>query len=60
MGATAAPGAAAPGAAAGESRYVLPVHSGLKGFDIQSLEHCPDFNERHVLLNGVTRAVPYP
>ena len=25
-----------------------------------SLEHCPDFNERHTLLNGVTRAIAYP
>jgi hypothetical protein len=54
------PNTGAPGAAKGETRYVMPVHSGLKGFDIQSLEHCPDFNERHVLLNGVTKAVAYP
>ena len=38
----------------------MPVHTGLKGFDISTLEHCPDFNERHTLLNGVTRAVAYP
>jgi hypothetical protein len=57
---TGGPNTPAPGAAKGEDRFVLPVHSGLKGFDIQSLEHCPDFNERHVLLNGVTKAVAYP
>merc|ERR1719361_2377541 len=47
-------------AAAADTRYVPHVHTGLKGFDIQSLEHCPDFNERFSLLNGVTRAVAYP
>jgi len=57
---TGGPNTPAPGAAKGEDRFVLPVHSGLKGFDIRSLEHCPDFNERHVLLNGVTKAVAYP
>ena len=57
---TGGPNTPAPGAAKGEPRYVMPVHTGLKGFDIQSLEHCPDFNERHTLLNGVTRAVAYP
>ena len=41
-------------------RYVMPVYSGLKGFDIKSLEHCPDFNERMTLLNGKTKAVSYP
>jgi hypothetical protein len=48
------------GAPAPETRYVPHVHGGLKGFDIQTLEHCPDFNERFSLLNGVTKAVPYP
>ena len=47
-------------AAAPETRYVPHSYPGLKGFDITSLEHCPDFNERFTLLNGVTRAVPYP
>merc|ERR1719174_2296639 len=47
-------------AAAADTRYVPHVHTGLTGFSIQSLEHCPDFNERHSLLNGVTKAVPYP
>ena len=28
--------------------------------DIAGLEHCPDFDERHTLVNGKTRAVPYP
>ena len=45
---------------AGEPRYVMPVHAGLKGFDIHTLEHCPDFNERMTLLNGKTKAVSYP
>merc|ERR1712227_933755 len=54
------PNTPAPGAAKGETRYVLPTHGGLKGFDIQTLEHCPDFNERFTLLNGVTKAVAYP
>jgi hypothetical protein len=31
---TGGPNSAAPGAAKGETRYVMPVHSGLKGFDI--------------------------
>merc|ERR1712178_667308 len=43
-----------------DPRYVMPKHTGLKGFDITSLEHCPDFNERFTLLNGVTKAVAYP
>ena len=30
------------------------------GKDIAGLEHCPDFVERHTLVNGATRAVPYP
>ena len=46
--------------AKGEPRYVMPVHSGLTGFNIGSLEHCPDFNERKTLLNGKTKAVSYP
>ena len=33
-------------AKAPETRYVPYKYSGLKGFDISSLEHCPDFNER--------------
>ena len=28
--------------------------------DIANLEHCPDFDYRFTLLNGKTRAVPYP
>merc|ERR1711990_213899 len=55
---TGGPGTAAPGTAKGqESLYVPYKYPGLKGFDISKLEHCPDFNERHTLLNGVTRAV---
>ena len=30
------------------------------GADIKNLEHCPDFVERWTLVNGATRAVPYP
>jgi hypothetical protein len=48
------------GPPAPETRYVPHTYSGLKGFDMSSLEHCPDFNERMTLLNGVTRAVAYP
>ena len=47
-------------APAPETRFVPHKYTGLKGFDMQSLEHCPDFNERFTLLNGVTRAVAYP
>jgi len=54
------PNTPAPGAAKGEERFVMPVYKGLPGFDINKVEHCPDFNERHTLLNGVTRAVAYP
>jgi hypothetical protein len=32
----------------------------LPNFDGSTLEHCPDFNERFTLVNGTTRAVPYP
>jgi hypothetical protein len=46
--------------AAGEPRYVMPKYAGLKGFNINTLEHCPDFNERMTLLNGKTKAVAYP
>jgi len=53
------PNTPAKGAEA-DPRFVLHKHAGLKGFDIQSLEHCPDFNERFTLLNGVTKAVSYP
>lgn len=28
--------------------------------DLNSLEHCPSFNDRFVLQDGVTRAIPYP
>ena len=55
------PNTAAPGAAkGGEPRYVMPVYKGLPGFNKDTLEHCPDMNERFTLLNGVTRAVAYP
>jgi len=47
-------------AAAKDSRYVPYKYPGLTGFDISSLEHCPDFNERMTLLNGKTKAVAYP
>jgi len=57
---TGGPNTAAPGAAKGEARYVMPVHAGLKGFDINTIQHCPDFNERFTLLDGVTKAVAYP
>ena len=30
------------------------------GADVNSLEHCPDFDERFTLADGKTRAVPYP
>ena len=28
--------------------------------DVQTLEHCPDFNERFTLKDGRTKGVPYP
>lgn len=28
--------------------------------DMRALQHCPDFVERHSLLDGVTAAIPYP
>jgi len=28
--------------------------------DLKALQHCPDFVERHSLLDGVTKAIPYP
>ena len=28
-------------------------------FDPTAYEHCPDFDERHTLVNGRTAAVPY-
>ena len=49
-----------PAEKAPETRYVPHKYSGLKGMDMTSLEHCPDFNERFTLLNGVTKAVAYP
>jgi len=54
------PNTAAPGAGKGETRFVLHNHPGLKGFNINTLEHCPDFNERMTLLDGKTKAVSYP
>ena len=57
---TGGPNTAAPGAKAGDARQVMPVYAGLKGFNISTLEHCPDFNERMTLLNGKTKAVSYP
>lgn len=27
---------------------------------VQTLEHCPDFNERFTLADGRTKGVPYP
>ena len=27
---------------------------------VTRLEHCPDFVERFTLVNGATRAIPYP
>jgi len=54
------PNTAAADAAKGETRYVMPVHPGHKGLDLSTIEHCPDFNERFTLLNGVTKAVAYP
>ena len=27
---------------------------------VQTLQHCPDFNERFTLVDGKTKAVPYP
>ena len=52
--ADAAPAAPAP------TRYVPYAYAGLKGLNIQTIEHCPDFNERMTLLNGKTKAVAYP
>jgi hypothetical protein len=57
---TGGPNTAAPGAKAKDPLAVMPVYAGLKGFNINSLEHCPDFNERMTLLNGKTKAVSYP
>merc|ERR1712054_330801 len=30
------------------------------GSDIKGLEHCPDFDERFTLVDGKTKAIPYP
>jgi len=30
------------------------------GPNVNSLEHCPDFDERFTLTDGKTRAVPFP
>ena len=30
------------------------------GPDVNSLPHCPDFDERFTLTDGKTRAVPFP
>jgi len=30
------------------------------GADVAGLQHCPDFDERFMLTDGKTRAVPYP
>jgi len=46
--------------AAADSRYVPHKYGGLKGVDMHSLEHCPDFNERMTLIDGKTKAVAYP
>jgi hypothetical protein len=32
----------------------------LPNFGVKTLEHCPDFNERYTLVNGTTKAIPYP
>jgi len=40
--------------------YVPFVYPGLPGFDVNKLEHCPDFNERMNLKNGKTKGIPYP
>ena len=51
----------APAAApAAPTRYVPYKYAGLKGVNMSTLEHCPDFNERMTLLNGKTKAVAYP
>ena len=33
---------------------------GWRKLDPSTTEHCPDFNERHTLVNGRDYAVPYP
>ena len=39
----------------------LPLNApALPNFEVKKLEHCPDFNERFTLVNGTTKAVPYP
>ena len=35
-------------------------YAGLKGVDMTTLEHCPDFNERMTLIDGKTKGVAYP
>ena len=30
------------------------------GADVGALEHCPDFDERWTLKDGLTRGIPYP
>ena len=30
------------------------------GAPLSSLEHCPDFDERHTLADGKTKGIPYP
>ena len=48
----------APAKGKGKGPAVDPVAK--IGADVKNLEHCPDFIERHTLLNGATRAVAYP
>jgi len=40
--------------------YVPFKYPGLPGFDINKIQHCPDFNERFTLSDGKTKGVPYP
>ena len=34
--------------------------AGAMAGSVQTLEHCPDFNERFTLKDGKTKGVPYP
>ena len=53
---------AAEGEPAAEEEKPKPPPFGLKmGVPAKhSIEHCPDFDERMTLVDGLTRAVPYP
>lgn len=40
--------------------YQPKLYKSTGMFDPTQIEHCPDFDERMTLVDGTTRAVPYP